>query len=285
MASVSLPLWLFVPMLLMALLAACEWLLIPCVRWYFRRKVRRVIDEVNVRLNIDIPPFKLTRRKSLIERLLSDPKVLSAVVEQSRVEAVPQEKLLRRVHQYAREIVPAFNAYVYFRLGYRVAKGFARLIYRVRLGYTDGAAMAAINPNSTVVFVMNHRSNMDYLLVSFLVAEHVALSYAVGEWARIWPLQSLIRAMGAYFVRRNSGDALYRRCYSATSRWPPKVECLKPCTPKVGCQWTGAWGDPRWACSTTCSRILIPGANVTWCSSLWASTTTASSKTAACSVD
>jgi len=51
---------------------------------------------------------------------------------------------------------------------------------------------------------------MDYILVSFLAAERVALSYAVGEWARIWPLQGLIRAMGAYFVRRNSGDPLYR---------------------------------------------------------------------------
>ena len=68
----------------------------------------------------------------------------------------------------------------------------------------------AINPKSTVVFVMNHRSNMDYVLVAFLAAEHVALSYAVGEWARVWPLQSLIRAMGAYFVHRNSGDPLYR---------------------------------------------------------------------------
>jgi glycerol-3-phosphate O-acyltransferase len=58
---------------------------------------------------------------------------------------------------------------------------------------------------------MNHRSNMDYILVSYLAAERAALSYAVGEWARIWPLQTLIRAMGAYFVRRNSRDALYRK--------------------------------------------------------------------------
>ena len=42
-------------------------------------------------------------------------------------------------------------------------------------------------------------------------AEKAALSYAVGEWARVWPLQSLVRAMGAYFVRRNSKDALYRK--------------------------------------------------------------------------
>jgi len=33
----------------------------------------------------------------------------------------------------------------------------------------------------------------------------------VGEWAKIWPLHTLIRAMGAFFVRRHSGNALYRR--------------------------------------------------------------------------
>jgi len=58
---------------------------------------------------------------------------------------------------------------------------------------------------------MNHRSNMDYVLAAFLAAEQTVLSYAVGEWARIWPLQQLIRAMGAYFVRRRSNDLLYRR--------------------------------------------------------------------------
>jgi glycerol-3-phosphate O-acyltransferase len=37
------------------------------------------------------------------------------------------------------------------------------------------------------------------------------LSYAVGEWAQIWPLNTLIRSMGAFFIRRNSDDPLYRR--------------------------------------------------------------------------
>ena len=117
---------------------------------------------------------------------------------------------MARVDAYAREIVPSFNAYAYFRWGYRIARFYARWLYRVRLGYTDSVALGAISPRSSVVFVMNHRSNMDYLLVGFLAAERTALSYAVGEWARIWPLQSLIRSMGAYFVRRNSGDPLYR---------------------------------------------------------------------------
>src|SRR5688572_29512246 len=118
---------------------------------------------------------------------------------------------MEKIERYAREIVPAFNAYVYFRVCYWISRSASRLLYRVRLGYTDEAGLAGINPKSTVVFLMNHRSNMDYILISFLAAERTALSYAVGEWARIWPLQTLIRAMGAYFVRRNSSNALYRK--------------------------------------------------------------------------
>jgi len=47
-------------------------------------------------------------------------------------------------------------------------------------------------------------------VVSYLIAERAALSYAVGEWARRWPLDALLRSMGAYFVRRHSRNDLYR---------------------------------------------------------------------------
>jgi len=208
--TVAVPLWLLVVLAAFALVATLEWLLLPSVRWYFRRKVRRVMDEIGTRLNIRLPEFKLTRRQALIDRLTSDPRVLAAVHKAAADGAVPRDVLVQRVNVYAREIVPAFNAYAYFRVGYGIAKTFARMTYRVRLGSSDADALAALDPEATVVFVMNHRSNMDYVLVSFLAAERTALSYAVGEWARIWPLQTLIRAMGAYFVRRDSGDPLYR---------------------------------------------------------------------------
>ena len=208
--SVAVPLWLLVVLAALSIAGVLQWALLPGVRWYFRRKVRKVIDEISVRLNIELPQFKLTRRRALIDRLMIDPRVQAAAQAHAADKGEPLAATLKRVNAYAQEIVPAFNAYVYFRVGYWLSKTFARFVYRVRLGYTDSESLAAINPKSTVVFVMNHRSNMDYILVSFLAAERVALSYAVGEWARIWPLQGLIRAMGAYFVRRNSGDPLYR---------------------------------------------------------------------------
>ena len=52
---VAVPLWLLVVLAGLALLAALEWLLLPSVRWYFRRKVRRVIDEISTRFRIDLP--------------------------------------------------------------------------------------------------------------------------------------------------------------------------------------------------------------------------------------
>jgi glycerol-3-phosphate O-acyltransferase len=208
--TVSVPLWLLAPLLLLATWAALVLLLAPGMRWFLRRRVNRVIDEINTRLQIDIPSFKVTRRQVLIDRLFHDPAVQAAVDTCCRERQMARSEALRAVDRYAREIVPSFNAYIYFRLGYAIARTLAQSMYRVRLGFADDAGYTAIDRKSTIVFVMNHRSNMDYILVGFMASQRAALSYAVGEWARVWPLQQLIRSMGAYFVRRNSGDPLYR---------------------------------------------------------------------------
>jgi len=227
-SRVSLPLWLALLLAALAAWAVLDRLLVPSVRWYLRRRVNRVIDELNTRLKLEIPAFHRTKRQVLIDRLLYDPKVVEAVDLFAREQTMPRQVVMARVERYAREIVPAFNAYFYFRIGTWLSRNVAQLLYRVRLGFTDEAGLAAVAPGSTVVFLMNHRSNMDYILVAYLAADRTALSYAVGEWARVWPLQALIRSTGAYFVRRSSGDPLYRRVleryiHMATSAGVPQA--------------------------------------------------------------
>jgi len=208
--AIVLPLWLGVLLAGLALFAVVS-IAVRTARWGLRRRGERVMKELNRRFRIQIQPFKLTRHQALVDRLLLDARVLEAAEAFAREQGLRSEPVLERVRRYAEEIVPAFNAYIYFRWGYRIARAVARSLYRVRLGSVDAAAIAGIDPKATVVLVMNHRSNMDYLLVSHMVADRTALSYAVGEWARIWPLETLIRWMGAFFVRRNSNDPLYRR--------------------------------------------------------------------------
>jgi len=209
--TVNLPLWLVLLAGLLALVGLLDRLLVPSARWFIRNRANKVLDEVGSRLRIEIRPFQQTRRQVLIDRLLYDEKVQQAAAAFAREQNMPRDVVMARIRGYAREIVPAFNAYFYFRVGYWLGRKIARLLYRVRVGYTDDEGIARVPPDATVVFVMNHRSNMDYILAAYLVADQAALSYAVGEWARIWPLQQLIRAMGAYFVRRNSRDELYRK--------------------------------------------------------------------------
>ncbi len=121
---------------------------------------------------------------------------------------------MEKVRRYAREIVPAFSAYAYFRVGTRIARAVSHMLYRVRIGVRNDEALAAVDPASSVIFVINHRSNMDYVLVTYVAATSSALSYAVGEWAKVWGLSNLIRSMGAYFIARDSGEALYRKVLS-----------------------------------------------------------------------
>jgi glycerol-3-phosphate O-acyltransferase len=242
---IAVPLWLLAALAAFALWSLLDRLLIPSGRWFLRRRLNRLIERVNQRLDVEIKPFQLTRRQVLIDRLVYDPQVVAAANEHARANNLPREAAMAEVQRYAREIVPTFNAYIYFRVGYSIARAVARFLYRVRLGFADQRTMAGVAPNTTVVFVMNHRSNMDYVLVAFLAAERTALSYAVGEWARIWPLQQLIRAMGAYFVRRNSNSPIYRRVLERYVHMATEAGVAQAMYPEGGLSRDGRLREPK----------------------------------------
>jgi glycerol-3-phosphate O-acyltransferase len=209
--TITLPAWLAVAIAVLAALGVYDRVMRPSWRWLLRSRANRVLEQVGGRLKIEVRPFQRTRRQALIDVLVYDAKVQEAAAAAAAAQNMPRALATAKVREYATEIVPAFNAYFYFRVGYWLARRAARALYRVRVGYSDDEGLARVPPSATVVFVMNHRSNMDYVLAAYLAADRAALSYAVGEWAQIWPLQQLIRSMGAYFVRRGSGDELYRR--------------------------------------------------------------------------
>ncbi len=242
---VTLPFWLFVLILVFAGVAFASHFLFPSVRWFFRRRMERVVDRLNRRLDRPIQPFKLMARPDMIMRLAHDPKVAEAIAAEAAATGVPETVHLERARRYAREIVPAFSASVYFGFATRAAKWLARLVYRVRVGQFDAEAIAAIDRGATVVFVMNHRSNMDYVLVTYLAANRSALSYAVGEWAHVWPLSWLIRASGAYFIRRKSNNPLYRRVLARYVQMATEEGVTQAVFPEGGLSLDGRVGGAR----------------------------------------
>jgi glycerol-3-phosphate O-acyltransferase len=181
------------------------------VRWFFRRRLERAVKRLNTRLTRPIEPFKLARRHDMIQRLIYDPDVTKSIVTHAERNDVPENVAFEKARRYAREIVPSFSAFAYFGFAIRVARWLGNTFYDVRTGPENDERLSKLSPDATVIFIMNHRSNMDYVLVTYLASRASALSYAVGEWARVWPLTRLIKSMGAYFIRRKARGALYRR--------------------------------------------------------------------------
>ena len=242
---VELPLWLLVLIVGFAAFSALERVLVPSVRWFFRRRMERAVAQVNTKLDRPIEPFKLARRHDMIQRVIYDPKVAEAIVEHVKTEGVPENVAFEAARRYAKEIVPSFSASIYFGIALRASRWLSRTLYRVRLGHFDEAAIEAIDKDATVIFVMNHRSNMDYVLVTYLSAERSALSYAVGEWAQVWPLKHLIRAMGAYFIRRKSRNPLYRRVLARYVQLATAGGVTQAVFPEGGLSLDGTVGAPK----------------------------------------
>ncbi|MGB0959972.1 MAG: 1-acyl-sn-glycerol-3-phosphate acyltransferase [Halocynthiibacter sp.] len=245
MNSVEIPVWVLILVGVLAAIAALERFLLPSMRWYLRRRMEKVVSKLNDRLERPIEPFKLYRRHDMIQRLIYDPAVFEAIQDHAHEEGVPENVAFEMAHRYAREIVPSFSASLYFGFAIKLARAVSTMLYRVRLGHYDEAAIKAIDKDATVVFVINHRSNMDYFLVTYLAAERSALSYAVGEWARVWPLKSFIRAMGAYFIRRKSRNMLYRRVLARYVQMATKGGVTQAVFPEGGLSLDGSVKPPK----------------------------------------
>lgn len=243
--TVEMPLWLLLLMLGLAVIAALDKVMIPSVRWFFRRRLEKVVARLNKRLERPIQPFKLARRYDMIQRLIYDPQVSLAVAAHAKETGVPENVAFEEARSYAREIVPSFSASAYFGFAIRAARFLSNALFRVRLSQYDEEGFTKIDPEATVIFVMNHRSNMDYVLVTYLAAERSALSYAVGEWARVWPLSRLIRAMGAYFIRRKSRNELYRKVLARYVRLATDAGVTQAVFPEGGLSLSGGLMPPK----------------------------------------
>lgn len=208
--TISLPVWLFIILSFSTLLVFLRVVVFPLWASFWSARTRHVVEEVNPSLQLHMSSFTLSRRRVLADRLACDPVVEAGIISIARERGVSVEKTRRESWRFAWDIVPDFNPYFYFRTGYRMARRCLRSLYKLKVAFIDKEKMAEANDKAAVLFMVNHRSNIDYAVANYLTASRTMLSFGVGEWSRVWPIQPLMRMAGGYFVRRESGDPLYR---------------------------------------------------------------------------
>ncbi len=174
---------------------------------YAKKHARRLQREQRIRIN----RFKLKSRYAEIElEVFGSREVVQAVQTYAKEHHVSVDQAREQARKYLREIVPKFNLLAYYRIGAPLARIIMNFFYRVVVerkpirDFTERAQKGA-----AVVYIINHRSNADYVLVAHMLFKFISLSYAIGEWARVWPLNHLFKWFGGYFVRRRYREQLY----------------------------------------------------------------------------
>ena len=175
--------------------------------WYWRRWVRRAARKAHRRFGARIDRFKLTSKRYITDALLNDPAIAAAVRAHAMEHGMEERAVWKRVRVYLGEIVPAFSLLMYYQFGYAMSRALLALFYKVSVEFVRPAAIEELPRESIVVYLINHRSNADYVLSTYALAGQVAISYAVGEWARVFPLE--YKSFGSYFIRRRYREALY----------------------------------------------------------------------------
>jgi glycerol-3-phosphate O-acyltransferase len=176
-----------------------------------KRHARRLQHSRRIRID----RFKLKRRHAEIDlEVFGSREVVDAVREYAKANHVTIEDATKQARAYLGEIVPKFNLLAYYRIGAPLASAIMHFLYRVVVERNPPREFNERARKGTVVYIINHRSNADYVLVAHMLFKFISLSYAVGEWARVWPLNHVFKWFGAYFVRRRYREPLYHAVLS-----------------------------------------------------------------------
>jgi len=173
--------------------------------------VERRFESALRKFDVHLDAFKFAPQAS-VKVLLNHDHVVSTEIERLFIDqGNNRERLRLRVHRYLEEIVPFFKPLAYYKIGYFVSNTFLKFLYKIDSNpqeLNDIKAKLSSRPCS-VIYLLNHRSNVDYVVAPYVLKDNVALSFAVGEWARVWPLEYLFKCFGSYFLRRGCRDELY----------------------------------------------------------------------------
>ncbi len=157
----------------------------------------------------------IRNRAWFVERVLIDEKFQNLVCELAAEMNKQADDLRLLARKYLKEIVADMN-YTYIELGEAMIRWRVNSLYD-GLTYNEAnlQKLKKIYANKPLVFVPNHKSHLDYLLLSYILHNNYMTPphVAAGINLSFWPLGKILRNCGAYFIRRSfEKNKLYQAC-------------------------------------------------------------------------
>ena len=156
----------------------------------------------------------LLPKRQVRQLVLQDDELTALIRRLARERQQPESQLWRQAERYFDEMAANFHGLYFAILEFVFNRVWPRLFQGVE--YEGLERVVECVKQHPVVLVPCHRSHFDYLILSYLFH----LNYlspphiAAGINLSFWPLGSLFRGAGAYFIRRSfEGNDLYRMVF------------------------------------------------------------------------
>lgn len=154
---------------------------------------------------------RLLNRSAMFAKLLTNENIVAAIEDEANNKKISKEKAEQEARKILEEIAANFN-YSSLRVADRFLRWLWNKLYQgISVEHADRVRKLALDGHE-IVYVPCHRSHIDYLLLSYvlyhqgLVPPHIA----AGINLNFWPVGSMFRSWGAFFIRRTfKGNRLY----------------------------------------------------------------------------
>lgn len=182
------------------------------------RELRRQMLEILRQEKRVVTGPALKPRSWVINELMEDDGLQKEVCDLSVEKKTSIDDVRSLARKYAGEIAADVN-YTYLENASRIMQWVIKNIYDGIDINADGlAALKKAAVNTPIILVPNHRSHMDYLILTAILYENnVTIPHvAAGMNLSFWPMGRIFRKCGAFFMRRKfAGNRLYRAAFKA----------------------------------------------------------------------
>ena len=176
------------------------------------RKITRVVRVHFQTLRLSVLGPGLISRYRVTESLMRTKALREAIDEECRKKNLSKAKAEKLARDYVYEIAAEVSLPVISGMAILLRRLWNRLYNGVQVENIE--RLKSLPTNAEIIYVPCHRSHIDYLLLNYVLYEQrvVTPHVAAGINLNFWPVGSLLRRLGAFYIRRTFNN---NRLYSA----------------------------------------------------------------------
>jgi len=148
-----------------------------------------------------------------VERVILDPSLEKKLSNIAVERGMTMEQLIALARKYVKEIAANIN-YSLMEIADRFMTWvFKNLYENISVNTVNLTQIRDLSSFTPIIFAPNHRSHVDYLLISYLLYHNnmIIPHIAAGINLSFWPIGPIYRRLGAFFIRRTfHGNPVYR---------------------------------------------------------------------------